>query len=118
MIICVCSVLIHCECFSNYALIELMTLISEAELARICEGISDDADTIVKHNPIGSREEILLWMLLSCLVTYLNLTDTETPCFPGKPTAETYRDAVLFILQHRMISSFDPVPYIDKLTKA
>jgi hypothetical protein len=95
-----------------------MTLISEAEFARICEGIKDDADTIVKHNPIGSREEILLWMLLSCLISYLNLTDAETPCFPGKLTAETYRDAVLFVLQKRMETGFDPVAYIDNLAKA
>jgi len=95
-----------------------MTEISEAEFARICGGIKDDADLIVKHNPIGEREEILLWMLLSCLVSYLNLADTETPCFPGKPTAETYRAAVLFILQRRMQNVFDPIPYIDQLKKA
>jgi hypothetical protein len=95
-----------------------MTEISEAEFARICEGIKNDADTIVKHNPIGSREEILLWMLLSCLVSYLNLADAETPCFPGKPTAKTYRDAVLFILQKRMHAAFDPTPYINQLANA
>jgi hypothetical protein len=95
-----------------------MMLISEAEFVRICDGIKNDADIIVKHNPIGSREEILLWMLLSCLVSYLNLTDVETPCFPGKPTAETYRNAVLFVLQNRLETVFDPVPYVDGLAKA
>lgn len=95
-----------------------MTNISEAEFARICDGIRDDADIIVKHNPIGSRGEILLWMLLSCLISYLNLTDAETPCFPGKPTTETYRDAVLFILQKRMDKAFDPTPYIDQIANA
>ena len=113
-----CSVLIHCECFSNCGLIESMTLISEVEFVRICDGIKNDADIIVKHNPIGSREEILLWMLLSCLVSYLNLTDVETPCFPGKPTAETYRNAVLFVLQNRLETVFDPAPYVDGLAKA
>jgi hypothetical protein len=57
-------------------------------------------------------------MLLSCLVSYLNLTDAETPCFPGKPSAETYREAVLFVLQKRMEKAFDPAPCIDELAKA
>lgn len=114
----VCSVLIHCECFSNCGLIDLMTEISEAEFARICDGIKNDADIIVKHNPIGSREEILLWMLLSCLISYLNLTDAETPCFPGKPSAEIYRDAVLFVLKKRMGPEFDPKPHIDQIANA
>ena len=87
-----------------------MTLISQAEFARICHGIVEDADIIVKHNPIGSREEVLLWMLLSCLISYLNVTETETPCFPGKPTAATYREAVLFVLQNRKADSFNPEP--------
>jgi hypothetical protein len=95
-----------------------MTRISEAEFARICAGIEEDADSIVKHNPIGNRGEILLWMLLSCLISYLNLSEIETPCFPGKPTAETYRDAVLFVLQARMSESFDPEPYLNKLISA
>jgi hypothetical protein len=95
-----------------------MTRISEAEFARICAGIEEDADSIVKHNPIGDRGEILLWMLLSCLISYLNLSEIETPCFPGKPTAETYQDAVLFVLQARMSGSFDPEPYLDKLANA
>ncbi len=95
-----------------------MTLISQAEFARICHGIVEDADIIVKHNPIGSREEVLLWMLLSCLISYLNVTETETPCFPGKPTAATYREAVLFVLQNRKADSFNPEPYLDELAKA
>ena len=66
-----------------------MTRISEAEFARICRGIYEDRESIIKHNPIGTREEILLWMLLSVLIGYLNLTELETPCFPGKPDATT-----------------------------
>ena len=37
-----------------------MTSISEAEFARICHGICEDRESIIKHNPIGTREEILL----------------------------------------------------------
>lgn len=92
-----------------------MTLISEAEFGRICHGIVEDADIIVKHNPIGSREEILLWMLLSCLISYLNLTETETPCFPGRPTADTYRGAILFVLNNRKVDNFDASTYLQKL---
>ena len=47
--------------------------ISEGEFARICEGIKEDREAIIKHNPIGPDDEILLWMLLSCLISYLNL---------------------------------------------
>ncbi len=93
-----------------------MTKISEAEFARICDGIYEDRESIIKHNPLGKPEEILLWMLLSCLNSYLSLTENEMPCFNGMPDEKTYRDAILFILQGRRDEDFDPVPYIDKLT--
>lgn len=92
-----------------------MTKISEAELARICAGIIEDADSICKHNPLGSREEILLWMLLSVLVSYLNLSEIETPCFTGKPTAETYRQAILFVLRERKTDDFDADLYLREI---
>ena len=95
-----------------------MTKISESEFAHICNGIIEDSESIVKHNPIGTREEILLWMLLSCLISYLNLTDLETPCFNGKPDAKTYSDAVLFVLEQRRIDDFDTDKYLDALTDA
>ncbi len=94
-----------------------MTKISEQEFARICAGIYEDREIIRKHNPIGTPDEILLWMLLSCLVSYLNLSDLETPCFTGKPTAETYRDAILFILKDRKTQKFDAESYLKKLTE-
>jgi hypothetical protein len=90
--------------------------ISENEFARICRGISEDREIICQHNPIGTREEILLWMLLSCLVSYLSLSEIETPCFTGKPDAETYRTAILFILKDRMIENFDAEKYLTELT--
>lgn len=89
-----------------------MTQISETEFHRICRGIADDQETICKHNPIGTTEEILLWMLLSCLISYLNLTELETPCFNGKPDAETYRNAVLFILKGRKSDNFEAKKYL------
>ncbi len=92
-----------------------MTKISEAEFARICEGIIEDRESIIKHNPIGTREEILLWMLLSCLISYLNLTELETPCFTGKPDAKTYRDAVIFVLRERRSDDFDVDKYLDAM---
>ena len=93
-----------------------MTKISEAEFARICDGINEDRESIIKHNPIGPPDEILLWMLLSCLISYLNLTDLETPCFTGKPDAKTYRDAVLFVLKNRRVDNFDADKFLDELT--
>jgi len=92
-----------------------MTKITEVEFARICNGIIDDRESIIKHNPIGTDEEILLWMLLSCLVSYLNLSDAETPCFTGRPEAETYREAILFVLRDRRSTDFDTAQYLDAM---
>ena len=94
-----------------------MTKISETEFARICDGIREDRESIVKHNPIGTGDEILLWMLLSCLISYLNLSDVETPCFTGKPDANTYRDAILFVLKTRKDPDFNAGQYLDILVQ-
>lgn len=91
-----------------------MTQITEAEFARICEGIYEDRESIIKHNPIGSGEEILLWMLLSCLLSYLNVGEMETPCFTGRPDATTYKSAIMFVLRDRMAEDFDAGDYVDK----
>lgn len=94
-----------------------MTKITEQEFSRICQEIFEDRETIVKHNPIGTREETLLWMLLSILISYLSLSEIETPCFTGMPTAETYRQAILFILKDRKAREFDAAHYLDDLIK-
>ena len=94
-----------------------MNKISETELARICEGIYQDGDAIFRHNPIGKRDETLLWMLLNCLFSYLSLTEIETPCFAGMPDAETYRNAILFVLQERRIENFAVEKYLDAMIK-
>ena len=91
-----------------------MTRISEAEFSRLCRGIIEDRAVIIKHNPIGTREETLLWMLLSILLSYLSLSEIETPCFNGMPTAETYRQAILFILNGRRTEDFEVENYLDK----
>ena len=90
-----------------------MQKISEKRLARICEGIGRDRDTIIKHNPIGADDEILLWMLLSVLVSYLSLSEQETPCFTGTPDADTYRKAIDFVLKDRREGDFDIQPHLD-----
>jgi hypothetical protein len=92
-----------------------MTRISEAEFERICAGIYEDRESIIKHNPLGTRREILLWMLMSCLVSYLSLEEIETPCFTGKPDAETYRQAILFIVKDRKMEEFDAQKYLENL---
>ena len=95
-----------------------MTKISEREFAKICKGISKDREIIRKHNKIGdTMEETLLWMLMSCLHSYLSLTELETPCFSGMPTTETYRNAILFILKDRKLEDFDVEKYLDDLAK-
>lgn len=92
-----------------------MSFISEARFSDICQGIRDDRDLIIKHNPVGSEDEILLWMLLSCLISYLSLTEQETPCFTGVPDASTYRNAVHFVLNGRSEPPFDAGPHIDRM---
>jgi hypothetical protein len=92
-----------------------MTKISEVEFRRICDGIFEDRESIIKHNPLGTPSEILLWMLMSCLVSYLSLTEIETPCFTGRPDAETYRQAILFILRDRKTDDFDAEKYLEDL---
>lgn len=92
-----------------------VTKITEAEFARIVDGIIEDRESIIKHNPIGSDEEVLLWMLLSSLVSYLSLSEIETPCFNGKPDANTYRDAILFVLKDRRLDDFDVAKHLTSL---
>jgi hypothetical protein len=92
-----------------------MSQINEEEFARLCKGIYEDGDTIYKHNPIGAHDETLLWMLLSVLISYLSLSEQETPCFTGMPTAETYRTAISFVLRERMNPPFDEEKYLDEL---
>jgi hypothetical protein len=91
--------------------------INEAEFAKIVTGIAEDRGSIIKHNPIGTPAETLLWMLMSCLVSYLSLDDTETPCFTGRPDEDTYKTAIRFILSKRRVGDFDPDPYLSKLTR-
>ncbi len=93
-----------------------MTEITEQEFARICRGIYEDRESICRHNPIGTCEETLFWMLLSCLISYLSLAEIETPCFTGMPTAETYREAILFILKSKKVD-FGAEKYLDSLIK-
>ncbi len=103
-----------CEKIS-FLLIVLMTKISEKRFAQICEGIARDRESIVKHNPLGSDEEVLLWMLLSVLITYLSLSELETPCFTGTPDSDTYKKAIEFILKDRRETDFDPGEHIDRM---
>lgn len=92
-----------------------MNTIDETEFARICAGIRRDAAAICRYNPIGTRQETLLWMLLGCLNSYLSLSEIETPCFTGKPDAETYKNAVLFVLKNRRREDFGVEDYLDEM---
>ena len=92
-----------------------MTEITEAEFGKIVGGILHDRESIVRHNPIGTEEETLLWMLMSSLVVYLSLNEMETPCFTGRPDAKTYKDAIELILRDRKADEFNAGPLIDKL---
>jgi hypothetical protein len=90
-----------------------VTTITETEFSRICREIKADGEQMIRDNPIGTSEEVMLWMLLGILVSYLSLSELETPCFTGKPDAETYRIAIRFVLKERMNPKFDLEPYFD-----
>lgn len=87
------------------------------EFKHICDGIYEDRKIILKHNPIGTPEEVLLWMLMNCLVSYLSMSEIETPCFSGKPDAETYYNAISYILKGRKSVDFDEQRYLADLVK-
>lgn len=86
--------------------------ISERDFKKICKGVFADRKIIYKHNPIGTEEETLLWMILGALIAFLSLDDTETPCFKGKPTADTYRDAISFVVQDRKSEDFNEKEFL------
>lgn len=94
-----------------------MTKINEAEFKRICDGIYKDRESVCRHNPIGTPEEIVLWMLMGCLISYLSLEESESPCFPGTPDAAVYRDAIIYILTNKKSDNFDELPYLAKLVR-
>ena len=93
----------------------MMASITKAELDRICRGIREDRDVLIRHNPIGTDDEILLWSLMGCLISYLSVPEDQVPCFPGRPDAATYRRAILYILEGRREGAFDPEPAIDAM---
>ena len=92
-----------------------MTTVSEDEFSKICEQIYVDREQIYQFNNNASHNEVLLWMLLSCLISYLNLSDAQIPCFPGTPDAETYRQAILHVLKNRTNPPFNPNQSLQKL---
>lgn len=94
-----------------------MSRISAEEFEKLCEGIREDSESICHHNPIGTREETLLWMLMSCLAGYLSLSDSEMPCFTGRPTADTYRDAIRFMLRGRAPDEIEIDTRLNELLK-
>lgn len=93
-----------------------MATINEEEFRRVVDGIVSDRESIVHHNPLGSAEEILLWMLLSCLVSYLSLSEQEAPCFAGTPNARTYREAIDLVLSGRKSPEFAHRPIMERMT--
>jgi hypothetical protein len=95
-----------------------VTKIREANFAHIVAGICEDKELIIKHNPIGTDEEILLWMLLNTLSSYLNLTDAEAPKLKGKTDAEGYRQAIRFVLEDRRERDFHYEHYLDDICNA
>lgn len=93
-------------------------MISEEEFGRVCRDLRRDGDNIFRNNPIGTKEEVLLWMLLGVLTSLLSLEEIETPCFNGIPDASTYRKAIVHVMRERRASDFDIEAYLDRLTES
>lgn len=91
-------------------------MITENEFAKICRDVAAEGDVIYKHNPLGTREETLLWMVLNILLSYLSVADDEQPCFTGKPDTKTYKTAISFVLRNRKESEFDEAEYLRLLS--
>lgn len=91
--------------------------ISETEFKRICVDIYEEREIIYKYNPIGTREETLLWMLMGVLISYLSIDEAKMPFFNRKPTAAVYRDSIAFILQNRKTENFDEEKYLKNFLK-
>lgn len=109
------SISVRFETTFTCALLFNVNQLSETEFARICDGIHADRESIIPHNPIGTPEETLLWMLLSVLLSYLSVEGSETPCFTGTPNAETYHTAISFVLKDRRDGNFDAGPHIERM---
>jgi hypothetical protein len=90
-----------------------MVSITGSEFARIARGIKADRDVILKHNPAGSEDESMLWMLLGCLLSYLSIDEAASPCFIGRPTVETYRNAISFVLKGRVADDLNVEAALD-----
>lgn len=95
-----------------------MMKIREENFKRIVGGILEDKQLIIKHNPIGTDEEILLWMLLNSLASYLSLGESESPKLNGKADAESYREAIRFVLKDRRERDFHYEHYLDNICDA
>ena len=93
-----------------------MAGITELEFSKLCASVSAEREAIVRHNPMRTPEETLLWMLLGVLISYLSLDAAETPCFPGNTDANVFRDAILQIVARKRTEEFDALPYLAEFT--
>lgn len=89
--------------------------LTEERFERLVSGIIEDREIILKHNPIGTPEETLLWMLLGSLISYLSVPEDEMPCFTGVPDAKTYRDAIKYVLNGRIDEESNIDVSLDRL---
>lgn len=93
----------------------MKSVITAERFEHLIEGIMQDRAVIIKHNPIGTDEETLLWMLLGSLISYLSVPEDEMPCFNGIPDSKTYRDAIKHVLRDRIDSDIDIDKSLDRL---
>ena len=90
-----------------------MVGITEREFQALCDSVLAEREAILRHNPMGTPEETLLWMLLGVLISYLSLDASETPCFPGRTGSGAFRSAILQIVAQKRTEDFDARPYLE-----
>lgn len=90
--------------------------ISEEELERLCDEIYSDRFEIYGFRPVASRREAVLWMLLGCLISLLNVSDEELQALAGSSTSESYGEIICKLTKERSAQPFDPQPVLERLT--
>ena len=90
--------------------------ISESELKRICDELYRDRFEIYDFNPNATRRDAVLWMLLGCLISLLNITDAELESIDSS-VQDLYGESIRKLLRGRTAPPFDPRPVVEELAE-
>lgn len=89
--------------------------ISEQEFTKICEDVYRDREQIYAYIPNINRADCLEWMILGCLITLLNIDETEQAGAFSESSGHPYGDAIKKLLENRMTEPFDVGVHLKQL---